>query len=83
MKVYSILDKKSGAYSTPFFQPNNETAQRMFADEVNGRDGLLSRHSEDFILFDVGEFDEATGRLTSYDLVSVVGGGELKIVQGQ
>jgi len=80
--MYSILDKKTGSYSTPFFQQNDATATRMFADEINGTDTLLAKHPEDFVLFNVGTWLD-TGSVEGCDPVSVVDGLALKVDRGQ
>lgn len=82
VNMYSIFDKKTGSYSTPFFQQNDATATRMFADEINGTDNLLAKHPEDFVLFNVGSWEDF-GSVLGHEPVSVVDGLALKVDRGQ
>ena len=82
VNMYSIFDKKTGIYSTPFFQQNDATATRMFADEINGSGTLLSLHPDDFVLFNVGSWDDF-GAVVGHEPVSVVDGLALKVDRGQ
>ena len=63
MRLYSIRDAKTQAFSTPFFQQNDETALRMFRDELHGANGpsMLSKHPEDFDLYCVGDWNDTSG----------------------
>lgn len=61
MKIFSIFDSKTGAYHQPFFSPTVSAALRSCEDAVKDQDALWGKHSEDFVLFELGEFDEFTG----------------------
>ena len=65
MRLYSIRDAKTQAFSTPFFQQNDETALRMFRDELHGSNGpsMLSKHPEDFDLYCVGDWNDYSGAI--------------------
>ena len=65
MRLYSIRDAKTKAFSTPFFQQNDETALRMFRDELHGSNGpsMLSKHPEDFDLYCVGDWNDYSGAI--------------------
>ena len=58
--LVTIYDGAAKAYNTPYVSKNTETAIRSFADSmvVNS---TLSRHPEDFILYQTGWFDELSG----------------------
>lgn len=64
LKVFSIRDAKAEAFMRPFFSPTVGLAKRSFADLVNSGNGEpVAKHPEDFCLFELGEFEELTGRL--------------------
>lgn len=65
--VYSVRDFKSGAFAPPFFSPRDESAVRAFADAVLGGDGYMLRHPEDFALFALGDYNDATGMIAGYE----------------
>ncbi|UDN67797.1 nonstructural protein [robinz microvirus RP_121] len=66
MKSYAVRDVKSASYANPFFSPNNQTATRAFAMEVNRQDAqnLLYTNHADFQLYYVGDFNPDTGVLS-------------------
>lgn len=64
MKMYSIYDKVSNAFTTPFYAHNDGMAVRMFSNTVNDPSTQISQSVADYSLFRVGLFDEQTGLLT-------------------
>lgn len=65
MQVFSVFDVKAAAFSTPFFSKNKFTAIRDFQNAVNDENTMLAKHPEDYILYDIGSFDEFTGALVA------------------
>jgi len=63
MLICSFYDVAAVAYSRPFFTVSKGMALRMAADEVNREadDNQLAKHSADFMLFLLGEFDDSNG----------------------
>ena len=67
LKVYSIYDKAAKAYNQPFFTQNKALAIRMFSDNVNSQEATtITNHPEHFSIFEIGEYDDATGLITSH-----------------
>nr|QJB19072.1 MAG: nonstructural protein [Microvirus sp.] len=66
LKVFSVLDVKADAYMQPFFSQSRGVATRDFTDVVSNSDHVFSRHPNDFGLFELGEFDDSTGVITSH-----------------
>jgi len=62
--VFSIFDKKSGLFSMPFFLTNANLALRSFGDAVLDSTTGISKHPEDYQLFQLSEFDDNSGRFT-------------------
>lgn len=62
LKVFSVYDAKIEAYARPFFMQTQGQALRGFIDVVNDASTELSKHPEDFTLFLLGDYDEATGQ---------------------
>jgi hypothetical protein len=62
-KILAIRDRALDAYGQPFFAPSHGAAIRSFSDEINraSDQNQLFKHPEDFDLFSLGEFDDATG----------------------
>jgi len=67
-KVYSVLDEKTAAFLQPFLARTRGEAIRMFQNTVNnGRDdNMFTKHSGDYTLFELGEWDDVEGCYTMY-----------------
>ena len=70
MVICSIRDSAADAYGRPFFLPSVGVAIRSFTDEVNrsAEDNQIYQQPEDFDLFELGEFDDATGKFALLDV---------------
>lgn len=64
-RVYSIRDRKSGLYGTPFFSVNDECATRDFKRICNSE--VNEFIAEDLELFYLGEFNNETGVVEGED----------------
>jgi len=64
-KIFSMYDSKVEAYNKPFHQTTKGEALRTFIDAVNDERSPMSKHPEDYSLFQIGEFDDQTGKYTS------------------
>ena len=70
MVICSIRDSAADAYGRPFFLPSVGVAIPSFTDEVNrpSEDNQIYQHPEDFDLFELGEFDDTSGRFVLLDV---------------
>lgn len=71
MKVFSVWDLKTEAYMQPFFSPMIGSGIRAFTDAAADPGSMLSKHPADFQLQHIGEFNDATGVLTSCNPVAL------------
>lgn len=62
LRVCTIFDRGVQAHGRPFFVPHTNAAMRAFTDEVNNTQSDLFKHPADYDLFELGEFDDSTGR---------------------
>lgn len=62
-QVFSIYDTKAEAYAPPFFMARPELALRAFRDLAADVQSQVNKHPEDYVLYLIGEFDDATGLL--------------------
>ena len=63
MNIYGIKDKAMG-FMNIFTAEGKYAAMRYFADAVNSEQKtLISEHSEDFSIWDLGKFDQMTGTI--------------------
>ena len=58
--VFAVYDTKANAYLTPFFLPTVGMAVRVFSDCVNSDSHQFGAHPEDYTLFQLGIWDDAT-----------------------
>lgn len=65
VEIFSVFDSKAKAFMQPFYATAPGLAQRMFRDLVNGGQGAVSQYPEDFTLFHIGTFDDATGQVVA------------------
>jgi hypothetical protein len=64
--VVSIKDRAADVFNRPFTVPHRNVAIRDFTDEVNraAGDNQLNKHPDDFDLYLLGEFNDATGEFS-------------------
>jgi hypothetical protein len=75
LNVYSIFDSAAKAYTNPFFMHNDGLAIRAFSDNVNSeQENNIAKHPDQFTLFRIGEFDDASGEIKT-DIVKSLGTG--------
>lgn len=76
--AFSIYDSKTECYSRPFFCLTQGEAVRTFADSTNDRASPFWRHSEDYHLYEIGGFDDHSGKLDWHEPKSLGCALELK-----
>lgn len=64
LKLFAVRDAKAEAFIPPFVLPNEAMAVREFTGCANDPTHAFCRNSDDYSLYEVGEFDDATGVLT-------------------
>lgn len=62
IEMFSIHDSKAAAFVSPWFSPNEATAQRQFAAAANDPATDLYKFGEDYTLFHLGSFDQESGK---------------------
>lgn len=70
--AYAIYDKKTSAYSLPFFMVNDQTAIRSFAKLANDEQSTIKFSPEDYDLHRIGEYTDDNGVLTPLPIKSLV-----------
>lgn len=65
--VCSVYDTVSKVYAPPFYAVNRGDAIRSFSNAVNdSKMGDLNKHSKDFLLFALAEFDNQSGMFVPF-----------------
>ena len=65
MKAYSVYDKKALVWTQPFFQLNDQVAQRVISNATNSEGHNFNLNPEDYELYFVGEWNDEDGIFTS------------------
>lgn len=74
MKMYSVYDSQLKLYSKPFYARNAGEALRSFTQAVND-ENVFKRHAAAVTLFEVGEFNEESSKISAYDAMINLGNG--------
>ena len=80
--VMAVKDRMADAFARPLFVPAVGVGIRSFTDEVNRKDGdnQMFNHPDDFDLYELGRFDDGTGRFDLHDDPKVIAiGKQVKI----
>lgn len=78
-KVFTTYDSKAEIYTEPFMMRSVGEALRALETVVNEPTHNLHKYAEDYTLFEIGEYDDTTGRYTMHEsLKSLVNCIELK-----
>lgn len=65
-KVFAVYDSKLGAFFNPFLFPHEALAKRAFAATANDPNSQICHHPSDFSLFEIAEWNDATGEFSCY-----------------
>lgn len=65
LKLFSVYDNGVKAYMQPFFVRSKGEAMRSWGDTVNDPKTAFYKHPQDFTLFELGEYDDETGKITN------------------
>lgn len=65
--VVGIRDTAVDAFMRPWFVPSTGMAIRSFQDEVRNAESPMAKHPADYTLFQLGSFDEDSGKFENLD----------------
>jgi hypothetical protein len=66
--LVSIYDEKSEIYTYPATANTEADAQRQFIKECKNEKSMLNQHPEDFKLYLIGSFNDATGLIEGLEV---------------
>ncbi len=61
--MFVIYDSKANAFMTPWFLTTEQLAIRAFGDLANDPESNVFRHPDDYTLFTIGTFNDATAKI--------------------
>lgn len=59
--VFSVLDNAVGAFLPPFYARSKGEAIRSFTEAANAAEHAFKKNSRDYVLFQLGVFDDVSG----------------------
>lgn len=62
-KMFAVRDTKAVAFLQPFFSSANGAALRALSDSVTEGKSPIAAHPEDYILYEIGTFDDVSGEI--------------------
>uniref|UniRef100_UPI00404756F4 phage ORF5 protein n=1 Tax=Shewanella sp. TaxID=50422 RepID=UPI00404756F4 len=65
-RAFSVYDNKAKTFSTPFFEVHTGQATRAFSDAVATKDHPFARHPNDYILYEIGTYNDESATLTNH-----------------
>lgn len=82
LKVVSVYDSAVQAFMRPIFVAAVGAAVRSFTDEMNRPESEMHRHPQDYVLYELGEFDDSDGSMVSITPPKMLVRGSDVITQG-
>ena len=65
--LFAVRDGKGETYGTPFVKASRGEAERTFTQLRRDKSTVVAQFPEDFDLFEIGEYEADTGKVTGYD----------------
>lgn len=73
MKMFCIYDSKAKFYDKPMFLKTKADALRGWQELANDEKTTIGKFPSDFTLFEMGEYDEVTGKITQHAAPQALG----------
>lgn len=72
MKLFAIRDVKSDAFGPVMTLETRGIALRGFADAVSNPKSDYARYPEDFMMYEIGEYDPSSAQVSAYKVPVLV-----------
>lgn len=76
--AFSVRDEKVEAFLPPLFFRARGEATRVFVNAVNDPQSNLSHNIGDYVLYEIGSFDDVSGLFTAKEPERLIGGFQAK-----
>jgi hypothetical protein len=73
IQCFTVFDSKVGAYNFPFQEHSTGAALRAFIDAIEDTSSALNKHPEDYTLFHIGSYDNATAKFEIFKTPTPLG----------
>jgi hypothetical protein len=67
LKAFTIYDVKAESYMQPFWKNTTGLALREFQEAANNPDNMIGRYPTDYVIFEIGTFDDTTATMVQYE----------------
>lgn len=67
LKMFTVHDSKAEAFLQPFYDQTTASARRAFGAACNDAEHSFCKFPGDYTLFELGEFDQASGQTKLLD----------------
>lgn len=81
--VFGVRDTKAQAFMQPFFSNSVGAAIRAFGDAIADEKSPLGKHPADYILYQLGTFDDEGGRFEPSEIIKLLANGADFVSIGQ
>jgi len=71
-QIFAIRDAKAEAFHTPFYAPTQGAAIRTISDYANEKGSPLNNHPEDYMLFQLGAYNELSGEIRPLEQIEPI-----------
>jgi len=72
LKAFAVFDSKIESWHPPMFFQHTGQAERTWMELCRDTQSMLNKHEADYVLYQIGEFNDDTGILTSITPVQVM-----------
>lgn len=74
--ICAVRDRAVDAFGQPFFVRHEGEALRSFADEINRSGSTFGAHPDDYDLYRIGYYDDASGTILPADKPDMLSTGK-------
>lgn len=67
INIYTIYDSKATAFLPPFYMQTKGLAIRAFEESVNDPKSSFHKYPNDYQLFEIGTYDDATSEIIMHE----------------
>lgn len=72
MKLFAVRDVKADAFGSPIAAPTRGLALRSFSDACANERSEFCRYPDDYMLYELGDYDPNSGEIRCHKLPSLV-----------
>jgi hypothetical protein len=72
-KVFSVLDTAVKAYLPPIYLRSRGEATRMVTESLRDEKHQFAKHSSDYALYELGEWNDETGLYNTHEAPVLIG----------